>query len=102
MGITGKQELEKPILDILADGKGWERMDLVDELAACLNLTEAELAEGLKGERARTKSESKLYRYANRAMEKLKSDGLIENPEYNLWRIKSLSPRGDWSDFFDI
>ena len=90
MGITGKKELEKPILEILADGQEWERMDLVDELAARLNLTEAELAEGLKGERARTKSESKLYRYANRAMEHLQSDGLIENPEHSIWKIVSL------------
>ena len=90
MGITGKKELEKPILDILADGKEWERMDIVDELASRLNLTDAELSEGLRGRRARTKSESKLYRYANRALEHLKSDGLVENPERGIWRIKSL------------
>lgn len=88
MGITGKKELEEPVLDILTNDREWERMDLVDELASRLNLTEAELAEGLKGERARTKSESKLYRYTNRALEKLKSDGLVENPEHGIWRIK--------------
>ena len=48
MGVTGKKELETPILDILADGKEWERMDLVDELASRLNLTDAELSEGLR------------------------------------------------------
>ena len=90
MGITGKKELEEPILDILTDGKEWERMDLVDELASRLNLTDAELAEGLGGKSAKTKSESKLYRYTNRAMEKLKSDGLIENPGHGIWRIVSL------------
>ena len=90
MGITGKKELEKPILDILKDGKEWERINLINELAVRLNLTAAELAEGLSGKHAKTISESKLYRYANRAMEKLKSDGLIENPEYSIWRIASL------------
>ncbi len=88
MAITGKKELEKPILDILADGHEWQGMELVDELASRLNLTDAELAEGLKGEPATTKSESKLYRYANRAMEHLKLDGLIENPKHRIWRIK--------------
>ena len=89
MGITGKKELEKPILEILADGKEWERMALVIELASRLNLTEAELSEGLGGKHAKTISESKLYRYANRAMEHLNADGLIENPERGIWRIKS-------------
>ena len=90
MGITGKKELEQPILDILANGREWARMDLVDELASYLNLTDVELAEGLGGRRAKTKSESKLYRYANRAMEKLESDGLIENPKHGIWRMKTL------------
>ena len=65
-------------------------MDLVDELASRLNLTDAELSEGLGGRRARTKNESKLYRYTNRALEHLQSDGLIENPERGIWRIRSL------------
>ena len=90
MGITGKKELENPILDILKDGKEWERIDLINKLAVRLNLTATELAEGLKGKHAKTISESKLYRYANRAMEKLKSDGLIENPEHGIWRITPL------------
>ena len=89
MGITGKKELEKPILEILADGKEWERIVLVVELASRLNLTDAEFSEGLGGRHAKTISESKLYRYANRAMEHLKADGLIENPEHGIWRIKS-------------
>ena len=86
MGITGKKELEQPILDILADGKEWERMALVDELGSRLNLTEAELSEGLGGRRAKTKSDTKLYRYTNRALEHLQCDGLVENPEHGIWR----------------
>ncbi len=88
MAITGKKELEKPILDILADGREWKRIDLIEELASQLNLTDAELAEGLGGRQVKTLSESKLYRYANRAMEHLKADGLIENPERGIWRLK--------------
>ena len=88
MGITGKKELEKPILEILGDGKEWQRKALVVELASRLNLTDAELSEGLGGRRAKTIAESKLYRYANRAMEHLQADGLIENPERGIWRIK--------------
>ena len=81
MAITGKKELEKPILEILGDGKDWERKDLVLELASRLNLTDTERSEGLGGKRAKTIAESKLYRYANRAMEHLRDVGLIENPE---------------------
>ena len=91
MGITGKKELEKPILEILANGKEWERMALVVELASRLNLTDAELSEGLSGRHVNTISESKLYRYANRAMEHLQADGLIENPVRGIWRIKSIT-----------
>lgn len=91
MAITGKKQLEKPILDILADGREWERLALIKELASQLNLTDAELAEGLGGRQAKTLSESKLYRYANRAMEHLQDDGLIENPEHGIWRIKSIT-----------
>ena len=86
MGIKGKKELEQPILDILADGKEWERMALVDELGSRLNLTEAELSEGLGGRRAKTKSETRLYCYTNRALEHLKSRGSVENPEHRIWR----------------
>ena len=86
MAITGKKELEKPILEILADGREWERITLIEKLAFILHLTEAELAEGLGGRQAKTLSESKLYRYANRAMEHLKDDGLIENPERGIWK----------------
>ncbi|MYF97985.1 hypothetical protein F4212_02450 [Candidatus Poribacteria bacterium] len=89
MSITGKKELEKPILEILADGKEWERMALVVELASRLSLTDAELSEGLGGRHAETISKSKLYRYANRAMEDLQVDGFIENPEHGIWRIKT-------------
>ena len=88
MGISGKKVLEKPILEILSDGKEWERMALVIELASRLNLTDAELSEGLGGRHAETISESKLYRYANRAMEHLQTNGLIENPEHGIWKIK--------------
>ncbi|RKU31842.1 hypothetical protein C6497_00745 [Candidatus Poribacteria bacterium] len=77
------------IIDILGKPeKEWERMTLMVELTFRLNLTDAELSEGLGGIRAETLSESKLYRYANRAMEHLQADGLIENPERGIWRIK--------------
>ncbi|RKU11264.1 hypothetical protein C6501_12750 [Candidatus Poribacteria bacterium] len=83
--------MEKPILEILGDGKEWERKAFVVELASRLNLTDAELSEGLGGRHAETISKSKLYHYANRAMEHLQADGLIENPERGIWRIKSIT-----------
>ena len=70
------------------NGNGWLSWL---SLPLVLNLTDAELSEGLSGRHANTISESKLYRYANRAMEHLQADGLIENPVRGIWRIKSIT-----------
>lgn len=80
-------ELKDPILEILADGKMWQFMEIVEELAIRLNLTKADR------ERERfPNGNDRLPRYCANALSMLRDkDHLVENPARGSWRIISLT-----------
>lgn len=80
-------ELKDPVLEILADGKTWRFMELVDELANRLNLTKADR------ERERfPKGGDRLQHYCANALAMLRDkDRLVENPARGSWKIISLT-----------
>ena len=80
-------ELKDPILEILADGKMWQFMEIVEELAIRLNLTKADR------ERERfPNGDDRLPRYCANALAMLRDkDRLVENPARGSWRIISLT-----------
>ncbi len=78
-------QLKEPILEILADGKPWQFMVIVEEIAGRFNLTAADR------ERERfPNGDDRLPRYcANTLCELRDKDRLVENPERGSWKIKS-------------
>ena len=79
----GPSQLKEPILEILADGKTWQFMEIVEELAGRFNLTSADR------ERERfPNGDDRLPRYCANALGSLRDkDRLVENPEWGSWRI---------------
>ena len=79
-------QLRDPILEILADGRTWRFMEIVEELASRFNLTAADR------ERERfPNGDDRLPRYCASALGRLRDkDRLVENPARGSWRIISL------------
>ena len=77
-------QLKEPILEILADGKTWRFMEIVEEVAGRFNLTSADR------ERERfPNGDDRLPRYCANILCKLRDkDQLVENPEWGSWKIK--------------
>ena len=77
-------ELKEPILEILADGKMWQFMKIVEELAGRFNLTASDR------ERERfPNGDDRLPRYCANTLRRLRDkDRLVENPKRGSWRIK--------------
>ena len=93
MSIPTPDQIEIPMLGILANEQVWERMDIVRTLASHFNLTETDLLKGFKGKSAKTISNGQFYHYCSRAMENLEHEKqFIEKVESRpgSWRITAL------------
>lgn len=77
-------QLKDPILEILTDGKTWQFMEIVEEIAMRFNLTAADR------ERERFPNrDDRLPRYCSQTLCKLRDkDRSVENPERGFWKIK--------------
>ena len=83
-------ELKDPILEILADGKTWQFMEIVEELAVRLNLTKADR------ERERfPNGDDRLPRYCANALAMLRDkDRVVEKLARGSWRrISPTAPK---------
>ena len=81
MSIPTKSQIERPLLQLLANGAEWKRKDIVDKLASHFNLTDAELDDEFP------KGGKRFDHYCSRAIEDLKADDLIESPRRGYWEI---------------
>ena len=81
----GPGQLKEPILKILANSEIWQFMEIVEEFADRLNITDADR------ERERfPNGDDRLPRYCSNALVGLRDkDRLVENPARGSWRIMS-------------
>lgn len=78
-------ELREPILKILTDGKTWQFMEIVEEIADHFNLT----ADDRERERF-PNGDDRLPRYCANALRWLRDeDKSVENPKRGSWKIKA-------------
>ena len=79
-----RKDIEKPLLEILTDGRTYKRQELIEKLAIHFDLTQAERNE-------RTPSGGN--RFTTRcgyAIHELKIKGRIESPQHGYWKIKRV------------
>ena len=77
-------QLKEPILEILAEGKTWQFMEIVEEIAGRFNLTDAD-----REKERFPNGDDRLPRYCANTLRRLRDkDQLVENPERGTWKIK--------------
>ena len=77
-------QLKEPILEILAEGKTWQFMEIVEEIAGRFNLTDAD-----REKERFPNGDDRLPRYCANTLRRLRDkDQLVENPERGAWKIK--------------
>lgn len=77
-------QLKEPILEILADGKTWQFMEIVEKIAGHFNLTAAD-----REREQFPNGDDRLPRYCANTLCNLRDkDQLVENPKRGYWKIK--------------